>query len=127
MESGIYSFLNYFFFVFHSCLVLFNTFGWVFRATRKWNLITLSATAFSWFVLGIWFGWGYCFCTDWHWIVRRKLGYADQSSSYVHFLILELTGFNVSPALVDLITVFVFFVSFALSIWLNVRDKKIKH
>ncbi len=118
----IYEFLNYFFFGFHTVVVLFNTFGWIFRRTRKWNLITLSFTAFSWFVLGIWYGWGYCFCTDWHWQVREKLGYHDQSRSYIHFLILKITGINFPIQLVETVTMIVFLVSIIMSAWLNTRD-----
>ncbi len=121
-----YRFLNYFFFCFHTSLVLFNTFGWIFRKTRKWNLITLLLTAFSWFVLGIWYGWGYCFCTDWHWNIRRHLGYHDKSNSYIHFLALKLTSINFQPQLVDTITVLVFFTSLVLSLWLNIKDWKKK-
>ncbi|HXL58496.1 MAG TPA: DUF2784 domain-containing protein [Chitinophagaceae bacterium] len=121
-----YKFLNYFFFCFHTSLVLFNTFGWMFRKTRKWNLVTLLLTAFSWFVLGIWYGWGYCFCTDWHWNVRRHLGYHDESNSYIHFLASKLTGINFQPQLTDTITVLVFFTSLALSLWLNIKDWKRK-
>jgi len=80
-----YHFLNYFFFLFHTLFTLFNMFAWIPRRTRKWNLVTLLLTAFSWFVVGIWYGWGYCFCTDWHWAVREKLGYRDQENSYIHF------------------------------------------
>lgn len=119
-----YEFLNIFFFVFHTAFTLFNCVGWMFRATRKWNLVTLGLTAFSWFVLGIWYGWGYCFCTDWHWAVRRRLGYQDESRSYIHFLILKLTGLNLDPGLVDEVTGVVFAVSVGMSVWLNVRDWK---
>lgn len=62
------------FFAFHTVLVLFNLLGWVWRPTRRWNLITLGVTACSWFVMGLWYGIGYCICTDWHWQVRRELG-----------------------------------------------------
>ncbi|HYV91764.1 MAG TPA: DUF2784 domain-containing protein [Chitinophagales bacterium] len=114
--------LNYFFFSFHTFLILFNTFGWIFRRTRKWNLLTLSLTAFSWFVLGIWFGWGYCFCTDWHWKVREHLGYHDMTNSYIQFLLLKFTGKNFQESLVDTVTAAVFFASYALSIFVNVND-----
>ena len=122
-----YQFLNYFFFCFHTTLILFNTFGWIFRKTRKWNLITLLLTAFSWFVLGIWYGWGYCFCTDWHWRVRKYLGYHDQSNSYIQFLAQKLTGINFSAQVVDTITAIVFFTSLALSIVFNVKDWRRKN
>jgi len=118
----IYQFLNYFFFFFHTVLILFNIFGWIFRRTRKWNLLTLALTTFSWFVLGIWYGWGYCLCTDWHWQVREQLGYHDQSRSYIHFLVLKLTGINFSLSLADTITLIVFLISVIMSVVLNIRD-----
>ena len=118
----MYVFLNYFFFVFHTAFTLFNIFGWIFKKTRKWNLFTLLLTAFSWFVLGIWYGWGYCFCTDWHWQVRERLGYQDESDSYIHFLVLKLTGINTDPQLVERVTLIVFFLALIISLILNIRD-----
>jgi hypothetical protein len=117
-------FLNIFFFIFHTAFTLFNIAGWMFRKTRKWNLITLFLTAFSWFVLGIWYGWGYCFCTDWHWDVREKLGYHDEQQSYIHFLIAKLTGLELKARLVETGTVIVFAFSLVMSLWLNFRDRK---
>ena len=125
-----YQFLNIFFFVFHTVFTVFNTVGWIFPKTRKLHLITILLTAFSWFVLGIWYGWGYCFCTDWHWYVREKLGYVDRSNSYIHFLILKLTGLNFREDVVEYITLIVFLVSLSLSIWVNIKDhsrRKMKH
>ena len=121
-----YQFLNYFFLAFHTVLIFFNTLGWIFRKTRKWNLITLLLTAFSWFLLGIWYGWGYCLCTDWHWNIRKQLGYHDATNSYIQFLAQELTGAKFSSSLVDTVTAIVFFTSLALSSWLNVRDWRLK-
>jgi len=117
-----YQLLNIFFFVFHTLLMLFNCFGWIWKKTRRWNLLTLLLTAASWFIIGIWYGWGYCFCTDWHWAVREKMGLFDQSNSYVHFLLLKLTGINFQKNLVDKVTLIVFFVSLGLSSWLNIVD-----
>jgi hypothetical protein len=118
-----YQFLNVFFFVFHTAFTLFNMVGWAFRSTRKWHLITVLLTAFSWFVLGIWYGWGYCFCTDWHWAVREKLGFTDESNSYIHFLIIKLTGINLSEKLVEYGTLIIFLLSFVLSVLLNWKDR----
>jgi hypothetical protein len=122
----MYAFLNYFFFVFHTAITLFNIFGWIHRKTRRWNLITLLLTAFSWFVLGIWYGWGYCVCTHWHWNVREKLGYHDESDSYIHFLLLKLTRWNADPQLVEIVTVIVFFLALVISVILNIRDYRRK-
>ncbi|MBS1933421.1 MAG: DUF2784 family protein [Bacteroidetes bacterium] len=118
----LYQFLNTFFFVFHSAFTLFNATGWMFRRTRKWNLVTLLLTAFSWFVLGIWYGWGFCLCTQWHWEVREHLGYHDQTNSYIHFLLLKLTGINFNIDMVEYTTLIVFIISFIISVWLNIRD-----
>ena len=121
-----YKFLDYFFFFFHTSITLFNIFGWMFPKTRKINLVTLLLTAFSWFVLGIWYGWGYCVFTDWHWDVRQHLGYDDRSNSYIHFLILKLTGINLKPQLVDNVVLIGFLLSLVMSIWLNVRSGRRK-
>jgi hypothetical protein len=117
-------FLNYFFFVFHTAFTLFNIVGWMFRKTRKWHLATMTLTALSWFVLGIWYGFGYCACTDWHWDIREQLGYHDQQRSYIHFLVLKLTGINVDEHFVDVATLIVFLVCFILTIALNIKDRK---
>jgi Protein of Unknown function (DUF2784) len=119
-------FLNIFFFVFHTLFSLFNMVGWAFPKTRKLHVITLSFTAFSWFILGIWYGWGFCFCTQWHWDVRHKLGLVDESNSYIHFLILKVTGINLPERMVETGTLLVFLVCFVLSVWLNVKDNRQK-
>jgi hypothetical protein len=118
----MYVFLDRFFFVFHSSIILFNLFGWIWKKTRLANLILLFLTAFSWFVLGIWYGFGYCPCTDWHWQVRMKLGYYDMSSSYLKFLFETLTGVGISRPLMDVFAVVFLAVAFGVSIFLNVRD-----
>jgi hypothetical protein len=121
-----YQFLNIFFFVFHTAFTLFNMVGWAFAKTRKAHLLTLLLTAFSWFVLGIWYGWGYCVCTHWHWLVREKLGYDNPSNSYIHFLLLKLTGANLNEQLVEKGTLVVFIASAVLSVILNIRDYRRK-
>lgn len=125
-----YEILNILFFVFHTALVLFNCLGWIWKKTRRWNLFTLLLTAASWFIVGIWKGWGYCYCTDWHWQVRHKMGIYDHSNSYIHFLILKLTGVNIDVNLVEKATLVVFIIAFVLSVFFNLSDlmrsKKIK-
>ena len=121
MPEPVLQIVDIFFFGFHTILILFNIFGWLVPRWRFINLITLSLTAFSWFILGIWYGWGYCFCADWHWQVREALGYQNMSSSYIHFLILKFTSIDMSVNLVEVYTVIVFFSAFAISTYLNVR------
>ena len=129
MPEPILKIIDVFFIGFHTILILFNVFGWLVPRWRFANFISLSLTAFSWFILGIWFGWGYCVCTDWHWQIREMLGYQNTSSSYIHFLILELTNINIPTKLVDTTTAIVFFAVFLISIYLNLRKwmaKKIR-
>ena len=127
MENLIlYKIANIFFFVFHVTLIIFNLFGWIPKNLRKWNLSALALTAFSWFVLGIFYGFGYCFLTDWHWQVREKLGYSTDSNSYIHFLINELTGISIEEKVVDIFTAIFFFIAFALSIYVNKQDRNRK-
>ena len=120
----MYTFLDKFFFVFHSFIIVFNLFGWTWKKTRKANLIVLLLTAFSWFFLGIWYGIGYCFCTEWHYQVRMKLGYFDMPSSYVKFLIDSVTGLDVNAKLVDIFTLIFFLLALIASIRTNVRDRR---
>ncbi|UQD56498.1 DUF2784 family protein [Flavobacterium sp. K5-23] len=118
--------IDYFFFLFHTVLVLFNVFGWVIPRWRFVNLITLSLTAFSWVVLGIWYGIGYCPFTDWHWKVRQLLGYNDESNSYIHFLLLKITGINLLESFVDVTTVAVFSSAYFISIYFAVKKRILK-
>ena len=121
MSDPFLKIIDVFFFGFHTILILFNVFGWLVPRWRFANFILLLLTAFSWFVLGIWFGWGYCLCTDWHWQIREMLGYQDMSSSYIHFLILKITNIDIPTHLVDSYTVIVFFSVFVISFYLNMR------
>ncbi len=123
VNKFILHFVDYFFFVFHTVLTLFNVFGWIIPRWRLANLITLSLTAFSWFILGIWYGFGYCPFTDWHWKVRQLLGYTDDSNSYIHFLILKITGINFSERFVDAATAIIFFTAYSISIYYAIRKK----
>ena len=114
---------NYFFYVFHTVLILFNLFGWLFKKTRKLNLITLLVTFISWFVLGIWKGWGYCFLTDWHYSVRRKLGDHDLPASYIAFLVKKFTGWLPDALLVNNLTLGLAIVALAASLYVNYKSK----
>lgn len=115
----IYQFLDVFFVVFHTSLIIFNVFGWIWKKTRKANLITLSLTGASWFILGIFYGIGYCPLTDWHFNVLEKLGKTGLPSSYTEYLAERLTGMEFRGAVVDMITLVVFIVAMGISVFLN--------
>jgi len=98
------TFLDIFFTITHIILTLFNLTGWIWKRTRKLHLITLGLTLLSWFVLGLWYGWGYCFLTDWHWQVKEKLGEQNLPASFIKYYADKISGNDVDPALVDRVT-----------------------
>lgn len=120
-EIFLLHFLNVFFFVFHFALIVFNLVGWAFQKTRKWHLASLMITAFSWFVLGIFYGWGYCFLTDWHYDIRYNLGLIVDASSYIHFLLKRLSLDFWSAQVTDIMTGVIFGSSLVLSLFFNFR------
>jgi hypothetical protein len=97
-------FLDYLFLITHSLLILLNLFGWAWKPTRKANLIALSLTAFSWVVLGIFYGFGYCPLTDWHWKILHKLDENDLPNSYITYLVHRLFGWDIDPLIIDWVT-----------------------
>ncbi len=113
--------LNIGFFVFHTSWIALTCLGWIWRRTRRWQLAAVLITALSWFGLGAWYGWGYCFCTDWHWQVRARLGYEDPPS-YTQLLIQELTGIALAPAVANALTLVTLVAAGAIGIVLNLRD-----
>ncbi len=118
--------LDKFFFVFHSSWIIFLLFGWVWKKTRRANLAVILLTAFSWFVLGIWYGYGYCPSTDWHWQVRTRLGCQDLPNSYTKFLVDSLTGWNIDQGLVDLVTLVLLVSAFGASLLFNLKGGRKK-
>lgn len=118
----MWSALNIAFFVFHTSLILFNVFGWIWPKTRPWNLFTLGLTLFSWVVMGATKGMGYCICTDWHWQVREQMGIQETADSYIILLVRTLSGWDPPVALANNAAMVTFVVSTAMSAGLNLRD-----
>jgi hypothetical protein len=116
-------FLDIFFLVFHSTLILFNVFGWIWKKTKKANLVVLLLTGGSWFILGIFYGWGYCPLTDWHWRILYELGEMNLPNSYIQYLVHRLTGLNVSADLADRTTLLVYFAALMLSLLFNFKHR----
>jgi Protein of Unknown function (DUF2784) len=121
MSSRLDEVLNVGFFVFHTLWIAFTCAGWAWRRTRRWELATVSLTALSWFGLGIWYGWGYCPFTDWHWRIRERLGYRDPPS-YIQLLIREVTGIDLNPDVANALALETLVVVGVLSSVLNIRD-----
>jgi hypothetical protein len=115
---------DYFFLGFHTALIFFNLFGWIFSPLRKANLITLVLTGGSWFILGIFYGIGYCPFTEWHWQILDRLGQHDLPDSYISYLIKRLTGFYPDATFVEALTVVFYFLALSMSVYVNFFMKK---
>jgi len=108
------------FVVFHTTLILFNLFGWIWKKTRLANLISILITFASWTLLGLIVGVpGYCPFTDWHFNILEKLGHTDLPTSYLKYLADRLTGLDFSQKLVDGLTLWGLVAAFAISLILN--------
>ncbi|MCH7904499.1 MAG: DUF2784 family protein [Armatimonadetes bacterium] len=116
--------LNIFFFVFHTVLIVFNVFGWAHPKTRKWNLATLLLTLASWVGMGMFYGMGYCICTDWHWQVREAMGIKETATSYIVLLVRNVSGWEPPVALANEVAKWVFLSALAMSVGLNLWDWK---
>ena len=113
--------LDWLLFSTHTALVFFNVFGWIWKRTRVAHLITFGLTAFSWFVLGAVYGWGYCFCTDYHARILERLGYPEANLTFLQLMAQRLFGWPVSSAVADAwgVVVFALIVMATASVWLR--------
>ncbi len=113
-------------YILHIAVVLFNILGWVWKKTRRAHIIFVGITLFSWVFLGIWYGFGYCFLTDWHWDVKRKLGETDLPASFINYFFHSL-GIPITPYTADMLIVVVFGLAVCLSVYLNVKQILNRH
>jgi hypothetical protein len=120
----MYVFLDVFFLVFHAILIGFNLIGWIWQRTRRIHLGVLTLTFGSWVGLGLFYGLGYCPCTDWHWQVKRTRGEFDLPASYIKYYLDLITGLDWHPLLVDILVLGLGLAALGLSIGLNWRDRR---
>lgn len=111
--------LDLFFTLVHLAIIFFNLLGWIWPRTRKAHLVCVIATAASWFILGMWFGLGYCPITDWQWQIKEKLGEENLPSSFIKYFADKISGTNLDAALIDKLTAGIFALVFVLSVYLN--------
>lgn len=122
----VYKVLDIFFLVFHTLLILFNLSGWIWKRTRKINLFVLLLTAASWSLLGIFYGFGYCPLTDWHFNILDKLGHHDLPVSYIKYLADRISGLDFSQKLVDLLTLLGLIFAMICSLYVNLGSKLLR-
>ena len=109
-------------FLLHAALVLFNLTGWIWQRTRRLHLLVVGLTLASWVGLGVWFGWGYCPLTDWHWQVKANLGETALPASYIKYYVDALTGASWNPMLIDAWVVGLALTALVVSVVFNWRD-----
>lgn len=110
-------------FVFHNLIIFVNLFGWMIPFLRKTQRILISLTAFSWFVIGFFYGFGYCIVTDMHYQVLYALGKTDLPNSYIKYLLDKIFGTDLNALYVDIGTGTGFAVAVigAVWVWRNTR------
>ena len=105
--------------IIHLSIVFFNLFGWIPKKWRKAHFISVVLTASSWFILGIWFGFGYCPFTDWQWQVKERLGETNLPPNFVEYFAEKITKQDFSPELVANVIAFSFAAAALISIYVN--------
>ena len=118
----MYFYLDKLFLIVHTAIIVFNLLGWVWKPTRKYNLALLLLTAFSWIILGIWYGWGYCPLTEWHWNILEKIDVKDLPDSYITYLLERILHLKVDTSIVEKATVIGFIFAITFSIIFNIKD-----
>jgi hypothetical protein len=103
----------------HIIIILFNLFGWIFPAARKAHFICIAITAFCWFILGIWFGWGYCPLTDWQWNIKNQLGETNLPASFITWFANKITGMRFGDTFINLLTLILFILAAIVSVYFN--------
>jgi hypothetical protein len=108
----------------HLVIIGFNLLGWIWPATRRLHLISILLTAASWFLLGFWFGIGYCPITDWQWQVKEKLGEENLPASFIKYYADKISGPSIPADLINFLTAFFFGAAALLSIYVNFFQRK---
>ncbi|HVS93244.1 MAG TPA: DUF2784 domain-containing protein [Mucilaginibacter sp.] len=108
----------------HLVIIGFNLLGLIWKRTLRAHLVCIALTAGCWFILGIWFGWGYCPITDLEWNIKEKLGEHNLPNSFIKYYADRLSGTSVSASLVDAVTAIAFFMAALLSVYVNFFRRK---
>jgi hypothetical protein len=116
--------LDVFFTILHITIIGFNLLGWIWATTRKLHFYCILLTASSWFILGIWYGFGYCFITDWQWQVKEKMGEENLPNSFVKYFADKISGQNISASLIDMLTLVSFGLAIIASVYVNFIKKR---
>ena len=117
--------LDFLLILIHFAVIGFNLFGWIWKRTQKAHFMVICTTAACWFILGIWFGIGYCPITDWDWRIKEQLGIHNLPNSFIKYYADILIGRSIDANLIDTLTAVGFFLAALLSVYFNFIQKKI--
>ncbi len=106
----------------HISIILIIVLGWCFKKTRRINLVIILITAFSWFGAGWFYGFGYCFITDYHFYIKNELGIYNLPLSYIKYLVDRVFSIDSNPFFIDILTMSLFVFSFIISLILNLKS-----
>lgn len=95
---------------------------WWPKRTRRWHLGLVGLVTSSWLILGPLRGrsLGYCFLTEWHWDIKRRLGETDLPSTFILWMF-ESVGID-ATAFARPLAGWVLGLCVGMSIVLNGRD-----
>lgn len=103
----------------HIAIILFCVIGWLLPPARPWHLLLCAMIFSSWYLLGVWKGWGYCLVTDLQWRLSRRMGEQLPPYGYVPMLWQRITGRTADVQRVDQVTEWVFYCCAIASLWVN--------
>ncbi len=93
--------LDWAFHFFHLTVIIINLTFWIFPRTLRIAQITQLLTLLSWFGFGMFYGFGYCFLTDWQWQLKERMGEKELPMSYIKLVLDRTTGQDWNPELID--------------------------
>ncbi|WPB58476.1 DUF2784 family protein [Xylophilus sp. GOD-11R] len=121
ISAPVYALLNGLLHAIHLGVIAFAVWGWVSPALRPAHLALMLLILGSWFVLGRWWGIGYCPLSDWHSKLKAAAGGGRPAGSYIHQVLTTLLRRTVDATAVDRLTLYGTLALTALSIALNVK------
>lgn len=117
------SLLDGFLTLLHFTIILFNLLGWIPPFTRKAHLVSILLTAASWFLLGLWFGIGYCPITEWQWNIKEQLGETNLPASFIKYYGDKITNKDLDSEMINTVTAVCFAGASIISLYLNLKKE----
>ncbi len=121
VSSKVYlEILDIIFHFFHVSLILWNLLGWMYKKWITVHFFTLNLVLFSWIVLGFFYGFGYCFLTDYHWKIKYQKGEYYLPGSYIEYILQKL-GFSFESFHIDISVLIITLILYFLSLYRFLR------